>query len=56
MRGDLNSPLTIVSDGTVYIGTKDKKPYAIIPTPKAPLKALGQCLGRIAQRTGRVMK
>jgi hypothetical protein len=56
MKGDLNSPFTIGSDGTVYIGSADKILCAIKTDSKGPAKSLWPMFRQNAQRTGRVMK
>ena len=46
----------IGSDGTVYVGSADKKLYAIKTDSKGPAKSPWPMRGQNAQHTGRVMK
>ena len=54
--GDVWSPPTIGSDGTVYIGSWDNKLYAIKTNSKGPAKSPWPMFGQNAQRTGRALK
>ena len=51
--GVYSSP-AIGSDGTVYVGSLDKKLYAIKTDSKGPAKSPWPMFGHNAQRTGRV--
>ena len=53
--GVRSSP-AIGSDGTVYVGSKDKKLYAIKTESKGPAKSPWPMFGQNAQRTGRASK
>ena len=46
----------IGSDGTVYVGSEDKKLYAIETESKGPAKSPWPMFGQNAQRTGRASK
>ena len=46
----------IGSDGTVYVGSNDKKLYAIKTDSKGPAKSPWPMRGQNARHTGRVMK
>ena len=46
----------IGSDGTVYVGSDDKKVYAIKTDSKGPAKSSWPMRGQNALHTGRVMK
>ena len=52
----VNSSPAIGSDGTVYVGSFDKKVYAIKTDSKGPAKSPWPMRGQNAQHTGRVMK
>jgi len=52
----VSSSPAIGSDGTVYVGSLDKKLYAIKTESKGPAKSPWPMFGQNAQRTGRVMK
>ena len=54
--GDVFSSPAIGSDGTVYVGSRDKKLYAIKTDSKGPAKSPWPMRGQNARRTGRVMK
>jgi outer membrane protein assembly factor BamB len=54
--GDVDSSPAIGSDGTVYVGSNDKKLYAIKPDSKGLAKSPWPMRGQNAQHTGRVMK
>ena len=47
---------SIGNDGTVYVGSVDKKVYAIKTDSKGPAKSPWPMRGQNAQHTGRVMK
>ena len=53
---DVNSSPAIGPDGTVYVGSWDKKLYAIKTDSKGPAKSPWPMFGQNAQHTGRVMK
>ena len=55
-RGVVHSDPAIGSDGTVYVGSKDKKLYAIKTDSKGLAKSPWPMLGQNARHTGRVMK
>ena len=46
----------IGSDGTLYVGSDDKKLYAIKTDSKGPAKSPWPMCGQNARHTGRVMK
>mgnify|MGYP002867680806 FL=1 len=46
----------IGADGTLYIGSGDKKVYAIKTDSKGPAKSPWPMRGQNARQTGRVMK
>ena len=52
--GDVGSSPAIGSDGTVYVGSYDKKLYAFRTDSKGPAKSPWPMFGHNAQRTGRV--
>ena len=52
--GDVDSSPAIGSDGTVYVGSYDKKLYAFRTDSKGPAKSPWPMFGHNAQRTGRV--
>ena len=52
--GDVDSSPAIGSDGTVYVGSWDKKLYAIKTDSKGPAKSPWPMFRQNAQRTGRV--
>ena len=52
--GDAGSSPAIGSDGTVYVGSWDKKLYAIKTDSKGPAKSPWPMFRQNAQRTGRV--
>ena len=54
--GIVESSPAIGSDGTVYVGSKDKKLYAIKTESKGPAKSPWPMFGQNAQRTGRASK
>ena len=54
-RGVISSP-AIGSDGTVYVGSDDKKVYAIKTDSKGLAKSPWPMRGQNARHTGRVMK
>ena len=54
-RAVLSSP-AIGSDGTVYVGSQDKKLYAIKTDSKGPAKSPWPMRGQNAQHTGRALK
>ena len=54
--GDVYSSPAIGADGTVYVGSSDKKVYALKTTSKGLTKSPWPMRGQNAQRTGRVMK
>ena len=53
---EVYSSPAIGSDGTVYVGSSDKKLYAIKTDSKGPAKSPWPMRGQNAQHTGRVMK
>ena len=53
---DVFSSPAIGSDGTVYVGSWDKKLYAIKTDSKGPAKSPWPMRGQNARHTGRVMK
>ena len=52
----VSSSPAIGSDGTVYVGSNDKKLYAIKTNSKGPAKSPWPMFGQNAQRTGRALK
>ena len=54
--GDVRSSPAIGSDGTVYVGSDDKKLYAIKTESKGPAQSPWPMRGQNARHTGRVMK
>ena len=54
--GEVLSSPAISSDGTVYVGSSDKKLYAIKTDSKGPAKSPWPMRGQNARHTGRVMK
>ena len=52
----VESSPAIGSDGTVYVGSDDKKLYAIKTDSKGPAKSPWPMRGQNARHTGRVMK
>ena len=54
--GWVTSSPAIGSDGTVYVGSEDKKLYAIKTESKGPAKSPWPMFGQNAQRTGRASK
>jgi len=50
--GDVGSSPAIGSDGTVYVGSYDKKLYAFRTDSKGPAKSPWPMFGHNAQRTG----
>lgn len=52
--GDVGSSPAIGSDGTVYVGSYDKKLYAFRTDSKGTAKSPWPMFGHNAQRTGRV--
>ena len=52
----VESSPAIGSDGTVYVGSHDKKLYAIKTDSKGPAKSPWPMRGQNARHTGRVMK
>ena len=54
--GGVASSPAIGSDGTVYVGSVDKKLYAIKTGSKGPAKSPWPMRGQNARHTGRVMK
>ena len=52
----VRSSPAIGSDGTVYVGSLDKKLYAIKTDSKGPAKSPRPMFGQNAKHTGRVMK
>ena len=52
----VSSSPAIGSDGTVYVGSDDKKLYAIKTDSKGPAKSSWPMRGQNARHTGRVMK
>ena len=55
-EGYVDSSPAIGSDGTVYVGSWDKKLYAIKTDSKGPAKSPWPMRGQNARHTGRVMK
>ena len=55
-EGFVESSPAIGSDGTVYVGSKDKKLYAIKTDSKGPAKSPWPMRGQNAQNTGRAPK
>ena len=53
-RGHVHSSPAIGPDGTVYVGSRDKKLYAIKTDSKGPAKSPWPMRGQNAQRTGGV--
>jgi len=53
---EVDSSPAIGSDGTVYVGSWDKKLYAIKTESKGPAKSPWPMRGQNARHTGRVMK
>ena len=53
---DVYSSPAIGTDGTVYVGSIDKKLYAIKTDSKGPAKSPWPMRGQNAKHTGRVMK
>ena len=54
--GWVTSSPAIGSDGTVYVGSEDKKLYVIETESKGPAKSPWPMFGQNAQRTGRASK
>ena len=54
--GWVTSSPAIGPDGTVYVGSEDKKLYAIETESKGPAKSPWPMFGQNAQRTGRASK
>ena len=54
--GRVFSSPAIGSDGTVYVGSEDRKLYAIKTDSKGPAKSPWPMRGQNARHTGRVMK
>ena len=54
--GLVTSSPAIGSDGTVYVGSEDKKLYAIKTDSKGPAKSPWPMRGQNAQHTGRALK
>ena len=54
--GDVYSSPAIGSDGTVYVGSHDKKLYAIKTDSKGPAKSPWPMRGQNPQHTGRAPK
>ena len=52
----MNSSPAIGSDGTVYVGSQDKKLYAIKTDSKGPAKSPWPMRGQNTQHTGRAPK
>ncbi len=52
--GDVGSSPAIGSDGTVYVGSYDKKLHAFRTDSRGPAKSPWPMFGHNAQRTGRV--
>ena len=52
----VRSSPSIGADGTVYVGSFDKKVYAIKTDSKGPAKSPWPMRGQNARHTGRVMK
>ena len=55
-EGRVESSPAIGPDGTVYVGSRDNKVYAIKTDSKGPAESPWPMRGQNAQRTGRVMK
>ena len=55
-EGPIESSPAIGTDGTVYVGSDDKKLYAIKTDSKGLAKSPWPMRGQNARRTGRVMK
>ena len=54
--GSVSSSPAIGSDGTVYVGSRDKKLYAIKTDSKGLAKSPWPMRGQNARHTGRVLK